>query len=250
MNQFTRTCMLLGETALKKIHNSKVAIFGMGGVGSHVAESLARVGIGTLILIDNDTVDITNINRQIIALHSTVGQDKVAVMKNRILDINPTAEVVIHKIFYSKNSGQGIIDSCDYVVDAIDSISSKLALADECNKKNIPIISCMGTGNKLNPNLFEITDIFKTSVCPICRVMRQELKKCNIKSLKVVYSKEQPTRPIEDMSISCRTNCICPPGAAHKCTERRDIPGSTAFVPSVVGLIIAGEVIKDLAKTK
>ena len=153
MNQFTRTCMLLGETALKKIHNSKVAIFGMGGVGSHVAESLARVGIGTLILIDNDTVDITNINRQIIALHSTVGQDKVAVMKNRILDINPTAEVVIHKIFYSKNSGQGIIDSCDYVVDAIDSISSKLALADECNKKNIPIISCMGTGNKLNPNL-------------------------------------------------------------------------------------------------
>ena len=182
MNQFTRTCMLLGETALKKIHNSKVAIFGMGGVGSHVAESLARVGIGTLILIDNDTVDITNINRQIIALHSTVGQDKVAVMKNRILDINPTAEVVIHKIFYSKNSGQGIIDSCDYVVDAIDSISSKLALADECNKKNIPIISCMGTGNKLNPNLFEITDIFKTSVCPICRVMRQELKKCNIKS--------------------------------------------------------------------
>ena len=250
MNQFTRTCMLLGETALKKIHNSKVAIFGMGGVGSHVAESLARVGIGTLILIDNDTVDITNINRQIIALHSTVGQDKVAVMKNRILDINPTAEVVIHKIFYSKNSGQGIIDSCDYVVDAIDSISSKLALADECNKKNIPIISCMGTGNKLNPNLFEITDIFKTSVCPICRVMRQELKKCNIKSLKVVYSKEQPIRPIEDMSISCRTNCICPPGAAHKCTERRDIPGSTAFVPSVVGLIIAGEVIKDLAKTK
>lgn len=236
MNQFTRTCMLLGETALKKIHNSKVAIFGMGGVGSHVAESLARVGIGTLILIDNDTVDITNINRQIIALHSTVGQDKVAVMKNRILDINPTAEVVIHKIFYSKNSGQGIIDSCDYVVDAIDSISSKLALADECNKKNILIISCMGTGNKLNPNLFEITDIFKTSVCPICRVMRQELKKCNIKSLKVVYSKEEPLKP--------KNNDFCTETTSNK----RQTPGSMPFVPAVAGFIIASEVVKDICQ--
>ena len=224
MNQFTRTCMLLGETALKKIHNSKVAIFGMGGVGSHVAESLARVGIGTLILIDNDTVDITNINRQIIALHSTVGQDKVAVMKNRILDINPTAEVVIHKIFYSKNSGQGIIDS------------SKLALADECNKKNIPIISCMGTGNKLNPNLFEITDIFKTSVCPICRVMRQELKKCNIKSLKVVYSKEEPLKP--------KNNDFCTETTSNK----RQTPGSMPFVPAVAGFIIASEVVKDICQ--
>ena len=169
-------------------------------------------------------------------MHSTVGQDKVAVMKNRILDINPTAEVVIHKIFYSKNSGQGIIDSCDYVVDAIDSISSKLALADECNKKNIPIISCMGTGNKLNPNLFEITDIFKTSVCPICRVMRQELKKCNIKSLKVVYSKEEPLKP--------KNNDFCTETTSNK----RQTPGSMPFVPAVAGFIIASEVVKDICQ--
>ena len=222
---------MLGETALKKFQSSKVAIFGLGGVGSHIAESLARVGIGTLILIDNDTVDITNINRQIIALHSTVGQDKVTVAKNRILDINPDAKVITHKIFYSKDSDQSIVDSCDYVVDAIDSVSSKLALIEECSKKNIPIISSMGTGNKLNPSLFEVTDIFKTSVCPLCRVMRHELKKRNINSLKVVYSKEEPIKPIFCKEIN---------------SNKRQTPGSMPFVPAVAGFIIASEVVKDI----
>lgn len=234
MNQFTRINMLLGADALKKFHNAKVAIFGLGGVGSHIAESLARVGIGTLILIDNDTVDITNINRQIIALHSTVGQDKVTVAKNRILDINPNAKVITHKIFYSKDSDQSIIDSCDYVADAIDSISSKLTLVEECNKKNIPIISCMGTGNKLNPNLFEVADIFKTSVCPVCRVMRHELKKRNINALKVVYSKEEPLKP--------QNNGICSESNSNK----RQTPGSMPFVPAVAGFIIASEIVKDI----
>ena len=231
MNQFTRTSMLLGETALKKLHNSKVAIFGLGGVGSHAAESLARVGIETLILIDNDTVDVTNINRQIIALHSTVGYDKVAVAKNRILDINPKATVITHKIFYSKDSDQSIIDSCVYVVDAIDFVSSKLALVEECNKKNIPIISSMGTGNKLNPSLFEVTDIFKTSVCPLCRVMRHELKKRNINSLKVVYSKEEPIKPMFCKEVN---------------SKKRQTPGSMPFVPAVAGFIMASEVVKDI----
>ena len=168
-----------------------------------------------------------------------------------MLDINPNVEVEVHKCFFlPENADDFPWDSYDYVVDAVDTVTAKIALVMKCKEKNIPIISSMGAGNKLDPTAFEVADIYKTSVCPLAKVMRRELKKRGVKKLKVVYSKEQPIRPIEDMSISCRTNCICPPGAAHKCTERRDIPGSTAFVPSVVGLIIAGEVIKDLAKTK
>ena len=169
-------------------------------------------------------------------------------MKERILEINPNAEVETYKHFYLPNSEETILDkSIDYIVDAVDTVTAKIELVMQADKLNIPIISAMGTGNKLDPTRFEITDIYKTSICPLAKVMRRELKKRGVKKLKVVYSEEKPTRPIEDMSISCRTNCICPPGAEHKCTERRDIPGSVAFVPSVAGLIIAGEVVKDIA---
>jgi tRNA A37 threonylcarbamoyladenosine dehydratase len=192
-------------------------------------------------------VCLTNLNRQIIATRSTVGKYKVDVMKERIHDINPDAVVNVHKCFYlPENSGQ--FDFCEYsyIVDAVDTVTAKIQLVMEAKKAGVPIISSMGAGNKLNPAAFEVDDIYNTSVCPLAKVMRRELKKREVKSLKVVYSKEKPTRPLEDMSISCRSHCICPPGAKHKCTERRDIPGSVAFVPSVVGLIIAGEVVKDL----
>lgn len=226
MDQFSRTTLLLNNDSIKKLKNSTIAIFGLGGVGSYVCESLARIGIGTLILIDNDIIDITNINRQIFALHSTIGQNKTTVAQKRILDINPNANIITHKIFYSKDSNQNIINSCDYVIDAMDSILSKISLIEECNKRKIPIISCMGTGNKLNPTLFEVTDIFKTSTCPICRILRHELKIRNINSLKVVYSKEKPIKPTT--------------------IDNRQILGSTPFVPAVAGLIIANEAIKDI----
>ena len=204
LNQFSRTELLFGKEAMEKLAGSRVAVFGIGGVGGYTVEALVRSGVGAIDLIDDDKVCLTNLNRQIIATRSTIGKYKVDVMKERILDINPKAEVHVHKCFYLPET------------------------KDEFD--------------------FQVADIYKTSVCPLAKVMRRELKKRGIKKLKVVYSQEKPTRPIEDMSISCRSHCICPPGAAHKCTERRDIPGSTAFVPSVVGLIIAGEVIKDLAR--
>lgn len=230
MDQFSRTSILLGKCALKKLNNSTVAIFGLGGVGSYVSEALARIGIGNFILIDNDTVDITNLNRQIIAVYSTIGQPKVKVAKDRILDINPNAKVAIYKTFYSKENNLNIFNDCDYVVDAIDSIQSKVELVYQCAQRNIPIISAMSTGNKLDPTAFEVEDIFKTSVCPICRIMRQKLKKLNIKSLKVVYSKEPPI----------------PPHIPNVDINKKSIIGSISFVPSVAGLIIAGEVVKDL----
>lgn len=251
LTQFSRTELLFGKEAMDKLAGSKVAVFGIGGVGGYVCEALVRSGVGAFDLIDDDKVCLTNLNRQIIATRSTVGKYKTDVMRDRMLDINPNVEVEVHKCFFlPENADDFPWDSYDYVVDAVDTVTAKIALVMKCKEKNIPIISSMGAGNKLDPTAFEVADIYKTSVCPLAKVMRRELKKRGVKKLKVVYSKEQPTRPIEDMSISCRTNCICPPGAAHKCTERRDIPGSTAFVPSVVGLIIAGEVIKDLAKTK
>lgn len=248
LTQFSRTELLFGKEAMDKLAGSKVAVFGIGGVGGYVCEALVRSGVGAFDLIDDDKVCLTNLNRQIIATRSTVGKYKTDVMRDRMLDINPNVEVEVHKCFFlPENADDFPWDSYDYVVDAVDTVTAKIALVMKCKEKNIPIISSMGAGNKLDPTAFEVADIYKTSVCPLAKVMRRELKKRGVKKLKVVYSKEQPTRPIEDMSISCRTNCICPPGAAHKCTERRDIPGSTAFVPSVVGLIIAGEVLKDLA---
>ena len=247
LTQFSRTELLLGKEAMDKLANSKVAVFGVGGVGGYVCEALARSGVGSFDLIDDDKVCLTNLNRQIIATRKSVGKYKTDVMKERILDINPDAKVEMHKCFFlPENADEFPFDSYDYVVDAVDTVTAKIELVLQSQKKGVPIISSMGAGNKLDGSMFQVADIYKTKVCPLAKVMRRELKKRGVRKLKVVYSEEVPTRPIEDMSISCRTHCICPPGAKHKCTERRDIPGSVAFVPSAAGLIIAGEVVKDL----
>ncbi len=247
LNQFSRTELLLGKDNMERLANARVAVFGVGGVGGYTVEALARSGVGTLDLIDDDKVCLTNINRQILATRSTVGKYKVDVARDRILDINPHAVVNTYKTFYMPNNAdQFDFTQYDYVVDAIDTVTGKIELIEQAKKSGTPIISSMGAGNKMDPSAFEVADIYKTSVCPLAKVMRRELKKRGIKKLKVVYSKEQPLEPIDDMAISCRQHCICPPGAVRKCTERRAIPGSNAFVPSVVGLIIAGEVVKDL----
>ena len=250
LNQFSRTQLLIGEAAINKLLKSRVAVFGIGGVGGYVCEALVRSGVGAFDLVDDDKVCLTNLNRQIIATRKTVGKYKVDVMKERMLDINPDVDVRVHRCFFlPENADDFPFDEYDYVVDAVDTVTAKIELILRAKAHNVPIISAMGAGNKLDPGRFKIADIYQTSVCPLARVMRRELKKRHVKNLKVVYSDEQPIRPLEDMSISCRTNCICPPGAQHKCTERRDIPGSTAFVPAVAGLMIAGEIVKDLSKT-
>ena len=251
LNRFSRTQLLYGEETMGRLASSRVAVFGIGGVGGYVVEALARSGIGALDLIDDDKVCLTNINRQIIATSSTVGKYKVDVAKERILDINPNCEVRTYKTFFlPETQDQFDFKEYDYVVDAIDTVSGKIAIVIKAKEAGVPVISSMGAGNKLNPAMFEVADIYKTSVCPLAKVMRHELRKRGIDSLKVVYSKEKPIRPLEDMSISCRQHCVCPPGTVRKCTERRDIPGSTAFVPSVAGLIIAGEVLNDLHAKK
>ena len=249
LTQFSRTELLLGKDAMEKLHDSRVAVFGIGGVGGYVCEALARSGVGAFDLIDDDKVCLTNLNRQIIATHKTMGKYKTEVMKERILDINPNADVQIHNCFFlPENADEFPYEDYDYMVDAVDTVTAKIALVMKAQERHIPIISSMGAGNKLDGSQFRVADIYKTKVCPLAKVMRRELKKRGVKKLKVVYSEEPAIRPIEDMAISCRTNCVCPPGAKHKCTERRDIPGSVAFVPSVAGLIIAGEVVKDLVK--
>lgn len=248
LTQFSRTELLLGKEAMEKLKNAKVAVFGIGGVGGYVCEALVRSGVGAFDLIDDDKVCLTNLNRQIIATRKTVGKYKTDVMKDRILEINPDARVEVHKCFFlPENADEFPFEEYDYIVDAVDTVTAKISLVMKAQEMNVPIISSMGAGNKLDASQFRVADIYKTKVCPLAKVMRRELKKRGVKKLKVVYSEEQPTRPVENMAISCRTDCICPPGAAHKCTERRDIPGSVAFVPSVAGLIIAGEVVKDLA---
>ncbi len=247
LNQFSRTQLLLGEDNMEKLYRAKVAVFGIGGVGGFAVEALARSGVGSFVLIDDDKICLTNLNRQIIATRKTVGQYKADVMRERILEINPDAQVEVRKCFYlPETANEFDFSEYSYVIDAVDTVTAKLEIVTQAQKCHVPVISCMGAGNKLDPTKFQVADIYKTSMCPLARIMRQECKKRGIRKLKVVYSTEQPIRPIEDMSISCRTNCICPPGAKHKCTERRDIPGSTAYVPSVAGLILAGEVIKDL----
>ena len=247
LNQFSRSQLLLGESNMKKLSEARVAIFGIGGVGGYVAEALARTGVGSFVLIDDDKVCLTNINRQIIATRKTVGQYKTDVMRDRILDINPDAEIEVRKCFFLPETAHEFdFTQYSYVVDAVDTVTAKLEIIMQATQNNVPVISCMGAGNKLDPTQFQVTDLYKTTMCTLAKVMRRECKKRGVQKLKVVYSPEKPTRPIEDMSISCRANCICPPGAEHKCTERRDIPGSVAFVPSVAGLIAAGEVIKDL----
>jgi len=248
LNQFSRTQLLYGEEAMQRLSSLRVAVFGIGGVGGYTVEALARSGIGALDLIDDDKVCLTNINRQILATRKTVGKYKVDVAAERVQEINPDCEVRTYKTFFLPDT-QDMFDftDYDYVVDAIDTVTGKLAIIEKAKTAKTPVISSMGAGNKINASMFEVADIYQTSICPLAKVMRRECKKRGIESLKVVYSKEKPIRPLEDMSISCRKHCICPPGTVRKCTERRDIPGSTAFVPSVVGLIIAGEVINDLA---
>ena len=228
--KFYRTELLIGKENIEKLSKMKIAIFGIGGVGSYVAEGLARMGIGNFVLIDSDKVEETNINRQIIATTKTIGEYKVDVMKKRILDINPKANIITHKIFFDLNSKELILDdSINYIIDAIDTITSKIYLIEQSKKLDIPIISSMGTGNKLDPTKFEITDIYKTSVCPLAKVMRKELKKRNIKDVKVLYSKEEPIKIEKTVGL-----------------ENKKIIGSVSFVPSVAGLTIVGEVIKEV----
>lgn len=249
MNQFSRSELLLGKEAMEKLSNARVAVFGIGGVGGYVVEALARTGVGAFELIDDDKICLTNINRQLIATRSSVGKYKAEVMRERILDINPQAQVNIHKCFYLPETADAFdFAQYSYVVDAVDTVTAKIDIIQKAQSVRTPVISCMGAGNKKDPSKFQIADIYKTSVCPLAKVMRRELRKRDVKKLKVVYSTEKPTRPVDDMAISCRTNCICPPGTKHKCTDRRDIPGSLAFVPSVAGLMIAAEVVKDLTE--
>lgn len=247
LNQFSRTQLLIGETGIETLAHARVAVFGIGGVGGYVVEALARSGVGAFVLVDDDKVCLTNINRQIIATRRTVGQYKVEVMRDRILEINPKADVQIHKCFYLPETAEEFdFSNYTYVVDAVDTVTAKISIIMKAQEAKVPVISCMGAGNKLDPTKFEVADIYKTQMCPLAKVMRRELKRRGVKSLKVVYSTEKPIKPLEDMSISCKNHCICPPGAERKCTDRRDIPGSIAFVPSVAGLIIASEIVKDL----
>lgn len=235
INEYSRTELLLGEEGISNLKKSSVMVFGVGGVGSHCIEALARSGVGKLILVDNDVVSVTNINRQSIAYHSTVGRYKTEIMKERIKDICPEIEVITHEMFVLPENIETLFtEKIDYIIDAIDTVTAKLALVEIAKEKNIPIISSMGTGNKLHPERFEITDIYKTSICPLCKVMRKELKARGIRKLKVLYSDEQP------INISGRVT-------GENKGKRRSLPGSVSFVPPVAGLIIAGEVIRELA---
>lgn len=233
LNEFSRTELLVGEEGISKLNNSKVIVFGVGGVGSFVVESLTRAGIGNLVLIDNDTVCISNLNRQIHATQSTIGRVKVDVMKERVISINPNCNVETKQIFVTpENIDEIITDDIDYVVDAIDTVTSKLALAEYCYKNGINIISSMGTGNKIDPSQFKVSDVYKTKVCPLAKVMRHELRKRGVKKLKVVYSEEMPMTPDKGRVVP---------------SQKRQTPGSISFVPPVAGMIIGGEVIKDLS---
>ncbi|MCT4621650.1 MAG: tRNA threonylcarbamoyladenosine dehydratase [Marinisporobacter sp.] len=245
LHAFSRTELVIGTENLEKLKNSKVAIFGIGGVGTYVAEGLARSGVGSFVLVDDDDVCLTNINRQIHALRSTVGRAKVELMKERILDINPNAIVETKKMLYTSETARDLLrDDYDYVVDAIDMVSSKLDLVERCFHRGINMISSMGAGNKLDPTQFEVTDIYKTSICPLAKVMRKELRKRGVKKLKVVYSKEEPIKP-KVVNADCKTDCICT-NKDRTCSVKRQVPGSMAFVPSVAGLIIASAVVRDL----
>lgn len=235
LNEFSRSQLLLGKRSIQRLKECSVAVFGIGGVGGYTVEALVRTGIGRMLLIDNDTVSLTNINRQIIADHRTIGMQKVDVMKERARAINPEVQIECYPIFFLPETPSDFLDGCDYIVDAVDTISAKLALAEIAREKQIPIISSMGAGNKLDPTQFEIADIYNTSVCPLCRVMRRELKKRNVPALKVVYSKEQPAPREKAEEIEADST-------------KRQTPGSVAFVPSVAGLILASAVVMDLTE--
>ena len=249
-NQFSRTQILIGSQAIDRQASARVAVFGIGGVGGYVCESLARSGVGAFDLIDSDIVSLTNLNRQIIATEKTLGRDKVEVMRERILDINPEAVVRTYKCFFlPENSDDLPFEDYDYIVDAMDTVTAKIELVMKAGEKGVPVISCMGTGNKLDPSAFRITDIYKTNVCPLARVMRRELKKRGILSLKVLYSEEEPIRryvdPYQEREENNRNSSI----TQTEATNRKAIPGSIAYVPAVAGLMIGGEVIRDLIRT-
>jgi tRNA A37 threonylcarbamoyladenosine dehydratase len=245
-HSLSRTELLVGKEGLDKLKNSKVVVFGVGGVGSFTVEALTRAGVGELILIDDDTVCLTNLNRQIHATYDTISKVKVEVMKERILSINKKCIVITHQVFVDKNNIPELIpDDVDYVVDAIDTVSAKIALVEYCNEKNIRLMSSMGTGNKFDPTQFKVADIYDTKVCPLAKVMRRELKRRGIEKLKVVYSEEMPTKPKVEDVVTCKTGCVCT-GGTKKCAAKRQIPGSISFVPPVAGMIIGGEVIKDI----
>ena len=246
VNQFSRTELLIGKEAIEKLNKSKVAIFGIGGVGSFVVEGLVRAGVENFILVDNDKISLTNLNRQLIATHKTIGKYKVEIAKERILEINPNAKVEIYQEFFMPNSEEILDNTVSYIVDCVDTVTAKIELVLRANKLNIPIISSMGTGNKVNPTKFEVADIYKTSVCPLARVMRRELKQRGIKKLKVIYSKEEPIRIDEVMDSSYKNDDIKSSGMREKSVVSNQVPGSISFVPSVAGLIIAGEVVRDI----
>lgn len=249
MNQFARTELLLGKEGMERLAAARVAIFGIGGVGGYVAEALVRSGLGAIDLFDDDRICITNLNRQVIATRKTVGKYKTEAMAERLLEINPGLQIETHRIFYLPDTADQVdLSQFNYVVDAVDTVTAKLELVCRTYALHVPIISAMGAGNKLDPTQLRIADIRETSVCPLARVMRHELKKRGIPRLKVAYSTEPPIKTVDDPSLSCRYHCVCPPGTVRKCSERRDIPGSTAFVPPVMGLMMAGEIVKDLCK--
>lgn len=248
LNEFSRTELLLGPEALEKLSSSTVVIYGIGGVGSYTAEALVRSGVGKFLLVDDDRICLTNVNRQLHATHRTIGKYKVDVMAERMLEINPKAEIETIRAFYTPETSEQFFEKdCDYIVDAIDTVTAKLDLIVKAKERGIPVISCMGAANKLDPTKFEVADIYETSVCPLAKVMRHELRQRGVPALKVVYSKEPPMKPLDIQEASCRQHCICPEGTKRTCTVRRQIPGSISFVPSVAGLILAGEVIKELS---
>lgn len=254
LNQFSRTQLLLGAEAMNVLRNARVAVFGIGGVGGYIVEALVRSGVGTVDLIDDDRICLTNLNRQITATRQTVGRFKTEVMRERAESINPAVKIIEHRTFYlPQEAGSREEDAesfdfsdFDYVADAVDTVTAKLGIICGAKQSGVPVISAMGAGDKLNPAAFRVADISETRVDRLAKVMRRELKKRGIRQVKCVYSEEKPIKPVDDPSISCRVHCVCPPGTKRKCSVRRDIPGSTAFVPPVVGMIMAGEIIKDL----
>jgi tRNA A37 threonylcarbamoyladenosine dehydratase len=246
---FSRTERLLGGEAMEKLSSAHVAVFGLGGVGSFAAEALARSGVGALTIVDDDAVCLTNINRQLIALHSTIGKPKVEVMRARLLDINPNIIIDERRCFVDKSTADEFnFPTFSYIVDAVDTVTAKLLLVEQARAVGVPIISCLGMGNKLDPTRIETADLSQTAICPLARVMRHELKKLGIIHLKVVYSREPPLPPIETERTSCKARCVCPPESRRNCAMRRQVPGSVAWVPSAAGFIIAAEVIKDIVQ--
>lgn len=249
-HSLSRTELLVGSEGINKLRDAKVIVFGIGGVGSFTVEALARAGIGNLVLVDDDTICLTNLNRQVHATFSTISKVKVDVMKERVLSINRKCNVTTHQVFVTpENISDLVTEDIDYVVDAIDTVTAKIALAKYCYENNIKIMSSMGTGNKMDPTQFKVADISKTKVCPLAKVMRSELKKRGVKKLKVVYSEEIPMKPRAEDVVTCKTGCVCT-GGSKKCAIKRQIPGSISFVPPVAGMIIGGEVIKDILGVK